>query len=86
MINSKFSENKMKRYGTALKPHEKTRVIYKSKRSPQGHQQGYGIPLLVKSFKSPQIKKSCMCKIILLLAKYYQKCTCNKPLNTKTNL
>ena len=32
------------------------------------------------------IKKLCICKIKLLTPEYFQKCTCNKTLNIKTNL
>ena len=71
----------MKRYGvnvreTALQPQEK-----------QAFNKGE-ISLLVKSStcKLPKIKNQCMHKIILLLPEYYQLCTCNKTLNTKTDL
>ena len=48
------------------------RGIYKSRGLHKAFTKG-GIPFFVKSSKSPQIKKSCMRKIILVVPEYYPK-------------
>ena len=79
---------KIKRYGvnvseTACQPRENQSYL-QSRGLHKAFNKG-GIPLLLKSYKSPN-KKSCMRKIILVSSEYHQKCTCYKTLITKTNL
>ena len=79
-----YMNYKMKRYGvnfreTVIQQQEKQRELTNLAVPKKAFNKG-AIPLLVKSFKSPKIKK-CFRQIILLLPKYYQKCTFHKAYN-----